>query len=189
MIASRVNKVWSEAFAAQPNVTVRDLTALYPEMDIDVLDEQKALLEHHRIIFQFPFYWYSSPAILKQWQDLVLLPGFAYAGAHKLEGKEFMVVTSVGSPESDYRAGGHNNFSIDELLRPFQQTVNYCRGKYLSPYYFFRAIAADDDEIADGTRAMLAHALKGDIDPERDHENFTIDTMRKMFARATEAAE
>jgi len=37
--------------------------------------------------------------------------------------------------------------------------------------------------------AMLAHAFKGDIDPERDHENFTIDTMRKMFARATEAAE
>jgi len=30
------------------------------------------------IVFHHPFYWYSSPAILKEWQDLVLEYGFAY---------------------------------------------------------------------------------------------------------------
>lgn len=140
---SRVNSVWAEAFAAQTDVTVRDLSALYPEMDIDVIAEQQLLLDHDRIIFQFPFYWYSSPAVLKQWQDLVLTPGFAYAGAHELEGKEFMVVTSIGGT---------------------------------------------DDEIAQATAAMLRHALDIDIDPERDHEAFTLESMQKMFARATAEA-
>lgn len=187
---SRVNSVWAEAFAAQTDVTVRDLSALYPEMDIDVIAEQQQLLDHDRIIFQFPFYWYSSPAILKQWQDLVLTPGFAYAGTHELAGKEFMVVTSIGGTDDDYRAGGHNHYSVDELLRPFQQTVNYCHGRYLTPFCFFRSIAAEDDEIALATADMLRHALDIDINPERDHEAFTLESMQKMFARATaEAAE
>lgn len=187
MNISRVNRAWAEAFSGRPDVTVRDLSALYPEMEIDVIAEQSLLLQHERVIFQFPLYWYSSPAILKQWQDLVLAPGFAYAGAHRLEGMEFMVVTSVGATEKDYRAGGHNHFSIDELLRPFQQTVNYCRGRYLTPFCFYRAIAAESDEIDASSRAMLAHALQTDIDPERDHEEFTDESMKKLFTRAIES--
>lgn len=189
MAFSRVNRVWAEAFEGQSDVIVHDLIALYPEMDIDVLAEQSLLLQHDRIIFQFPLYWYASPAILKQWQDLVLAPGFAYAGAHKLEGKEFMVVTSIGGTEEDYRAGGHNHFSIDELLRPLQQTVNYCRGRYLTPFCFYRAIAAESNEIGASTREMLVHALQTDVNPERDHEAFTDESMKKMFARATESVE
>lgn len=189
MDISRVNTAWAKAFASCPDVTVRDLTELYPEMDIDVIEEQKLLLEHDRIVFQFPLYWYSSPAVLKQWQDLVLLPGFAYAGAHRLEGKEFMVATSIGGTEEDYRAGGHNHFSVDELLRPFQQTVNYCRGRYLTPFLFYRSIAEEDEAIEKSCRALLAHALDLDIDPERDHKQFTLESMQKMFARLTEAAE
>ena len=40
--------------------------------------EQELLLEHDVIVFQHPFYWYSTPAILKEWQDLVLEHGWAY---------------------------------------------------------------------------------------------------------------
>jgi glutathione-regulated potassium-efflux system ancillary protein KefG len=189
MEISRVNTTWAAAFAECPDVTVRDLTALYPEFDIDVIEEQKLLLEHDRIIFQFPFYWYSSPAILKHWQDLVLAQGFAYAGAHRLEGKEFMVATSIGAKDSDYRAGGHNHFSVDELLRPFQQTVNYIRGRYLTPFLFYRSIAAEDSELQQSTRDLLKHALDMDIDPERDHEVFTQQSLKKLFARLSQAAE
>lgn len=187
---SRVNRAWAEAFATQPDVTVHDLSAVYPEMDIDVLAEQQLLLDHDRIIMQFPLYWYSSPAILKLWQDLVLSTGFAYAGAHKLAGKEFMVATSIGAKEEDYRAGGHNHFSVDELLRPFEQMVNYCRGRYLTPFLFYRSIAADDAEVEQSARDLLRHALNVDIDPERDHETFTQFSIQKMFERiSADAAE
>lgn len=184
---SRVNAAWARAFAACPDVTVRDLAAEYPEMDIDVIAEQQLLLDHDRIVFQFPLYWYSSPAILKQWQDLVLLPGFAYAGAHRLAGKEMMVITSIGATEEDYRAGGHNRFSVDELLRPFEQTASYCHCTYRTPWCLYRSIAIDDAEILAGIPAMLNHVLEPDIDPERDHEAFTQESLGKMMARLSEA--
>lgn len=38
--------------------------------------EQQLLLEHDIIVFQH-FYWYSCPAILKEWMDRVLEYGFA----------------------------------------------------------------------------------------------------------------
>lgn len=182
--SSRVNRAWVAALAAQANVSIRDLTALYPDMEIDILEEQTALLEHERVILQFPLYWYSCPAILKQWMDLVLQPGFAYAvGGDKLHGQEWMVLTSVGSQAEGYRAGRHGNFSVDELLRPFQQTVNYIGAKYLTPHCFYRSIIATDDEIAEGTAAMLRYVLNDDIDSKRDHDAFVVDSMNALFAR------
>ena len=49
-----------------PDVEVRDLYELYPDFTIDVEAEQQALLRHERIVLQFPFYWYSAPAMMKQ---------------------------------------------------------------------------------------------------------------------------
>lgn len=66
------------------NITVRHLESLYPDFKIDVPKEQALLKEHDRIIFQFPLYWYSSPALLKKWQDDVLTDGFAYGKKGKL---------------------------------------------------------------------------------------------------------
>jgi glutathione-regulated potassium-efflux system ancillary protein KefG len=184
---SRINKAWVEALKKQPNVTLVDLTARYPDQHIDILAEQALLLEHDRIVLQFPLYWYSSPPILKSWIDAVLQPGFAYAvGGDKLRGKEWMVSTSVGSTEDGYRAGGHNHFTVDELLRPFQQTVNYTGGIYRSPFLFYRAMLVTDSEIEEGTQRMLKHVLKGNINPEHEHEKFVIDSLNAIFQRADE---
>jgi len=118
----------------------------------------------------------------------VLQPGFAYAvGGDKLHGKEWMISTSIGSTEDGYRAGGHNHYSVDELLRPFQQTVRYTGGIYRTPFCFYRALLASDPEIAQGTERMLAHVLRQDIDPTREHEHFVIDSLNAVFARADEA--
>jgi glutathione-regulated potassium-efflux system ancillary protein KefG len=187
---SRVNKAWVEALRKIPDVTINDLTAKYPDIqNIDILEEQALLLAHDRYVLQFPLYWYSCPAILKQWIDLVLQPGFAYAvGGDKLHGKEWMVSTSVGSTEDGYRAGGHNHFSVDELLRPFQQTVNYTGGIYRSPFCFYRAMLVTDAEIAEGTQRMLKHVLRSNINPEREHEQFVIDSLNAIFSRADEDA-
>jgi len=59
-------------------VTWHHLEAVYPDGQVDREAEQQQLLQYDRIIFQFPFYWYSSPALLKQWQDVVLTDDFAY---------------------------------------------------------------------------------------------------------------
>lgn len=133
---SRANKKIIEAISDLGNVTIHDLYKEYPDFEIDVKREQKLLVESDLIVFQFPFYWYSSPALLKEWQDKVLEHGFAYGSTGKaLHGKYFLVSVTIGGPQEAYIAGGWNNFSINEFLKPFQQTANLCGMNYLSPLF------------------------------------------------------
>lgn len=80
-------------------MTVHDLYGTYPNFTIDVEKEQQLLLELERIVFQFPMYWYSSPALLKQWEDDVLALGWAYGtGGTKSYGKELLLAISTAFP-------------------------------------------------------------------------------------------
>ncbi|MFJ5624710.1 NAD(P)H-dependent oxidoreductase [Peribacillus loiseleuriae] len=45
----------------------------------DIQEEQEKLLWANFIIFQFPLWWYSVPAILKGWSDRVFASGFVYS--------------------------------------------------------------------------------------------------------------
>uniref|UniRef100_A0A8C0J6S0 N-ribosyldihydronicotinamide:quinone dehydrogenase 2 n=1 Tax=Chelonoidis abingdonii TaxID=106734 RepID=A0A8C0J6S0_CHEAB len=44
----------------------------------DLIEEQKKVQEAKLVIFQFPLYWFSMPAIMKDWTDRVLVQGFAH---------------------------------------------------------------------------------------------------------------
>jgi glutathione-regulated potassium-efflux system ancillary protein KefG len=133
---SRGNKTLCDALKDFPNSTVRDLYAEYPNFKIDAKKEQRLLLENDLIVFQHPFYWYSSPSLLKEWQDRVLEQGFAFPPGvgDKLNGKIWWTVLTTGGPQDAYRSGGFNSYTISELLRPFQQTANLCGMKWLPPY-------------------------------------------------------
>ena len=69
---SEANRPIADAIAGIEGVTLVDLYAEYPDFQIDIDLEQQRLLAHDVIVFQHPLYWYSTPAILKEWQDLVL---------------------------------------------------------------------------------------------------------------------
>ena len=85
-------------------MTIHDLYEVYPTLSIDVKREQALLLEHDVIVFQHPFYWYSCPAILKEWQDLVLEHGWAYGvGGTQLRGKITLNAITTGGPAHAYR--------------------------------------------------------------------------------------
>jgi glutathione-regulated potassium-efflux system ancillary protein KefG len=116
-------------------ITFRDLYQIYPDFDIDVKKEQALLLAHDIIIWQHPFYWYSCPPLLKQWEDLVLEHGWAYGtGGDKLAGKWiFNAITSGGSKQM-YSSSGRNRFTIRTLLAPFDQTAHLCHMKYMPPF-------------------------------------------------------
>jgi putative NADPH-quinone reductase len=108
---SQTNRYLLEAVRNLENVTINDLYEEYPDFDIDVRREQGLLLAHDVIVFQHPFYWYSTPALLKQWLDLVLEYGFAYGrGGTRLQGKAFLTATTAGGPEDAYRREGYNYF-------------------------------------------------------------------------------
>lgn len=132
---SRVNRQLLQAIRTMDSVTIRDLYEHYPNFHINVKAEQALLLAHDIIVFQHPFYWYSSPAILKEWQDLVLEHGFAYG--HKgtaLRGKKFLSAITTGGSQQAYCRQGHNYFTLRELLTPFEQTARLCGMDYLPPF-------------------------------------------------------
>ena len=132
---SRVNRRLVAAIEGIEGVRVRDLYAEYPDLDIDVEREKELLVEHDVLVWQHPFYWYSTPAILKEWQDLVLEFGWAYGpGGTALEGKSFLQVITTGGREENYQPEGFNRYRITELLAPIHQTVRLCHMNAFPPF-------------------------------------------------------
>jgi len=138
LAASKANAPLVDAIRDLPDVEIRHLEALYPDGLIDVGGEQAAALRAARIVFQFPFFWYSTPPMLKRWQDDVLAFGWAYGpGGTMLKGKVLQLVVTTGGPEASYRVGGYNLFAVKDLLRPFEVTAHLCAMPYAEPLVLY----------------------------------------------------
>ncbi|MFC1851839.1 NAD(P)H-dependent oxidoreductase [candidate division CSSED10-310 bacterium] len=145
---SRVNKVLIEAVMEVEGVTVHDLYEEYPDFAIDVKKEQSLLLAHSFILFHHPLFWYSTPALLKEWQDLVLQHGWAYGhDGTALRGKKFFAVLTTGGSESAYQKEGYNRFTIRELLAPIEQTWYLCGIEFLPPFVVHGTLNMKKEEI------------------------------------------
>lgn len=79
------------------------------------------------LIFQFPFWWFGMPAILKGWIDRVFAIGRAYGGGRwfdsgMLSGKRALLSLTVGGDASVYSdIGAHG--PIEAILRPIQHGI------------------------------------------------------------------
>jgi len=139
---SRNNKKMIAAARAMAdmNVQVRDLYELYPKFDVHVKREQSLLEAADVILLQHPFYWYSIPALMKQYLDTVFSYGWAYGKkSGVLKDKCFLnVITTNGTRES-YRTGGHNRFDLAAFLVPFSQLAYVCKMHYLPPFVLFES--------------------------------------------------
>lgn len=159
---SVVDKIWMNRLERESDITVHDLYGTYPDGDIDVRKEQRLLLEHDRIVFQFPMYWYSSPSLLKQWEDDVLTHGWAYgSGGTKLYGKELILAISIGAQESVYQAGGAFDFTISELTRPFQATAHLIGMRFLPIFKQYGSLYLSK-ENAQNSAEELVNYLKAE---------------------------
>ena len=146
---SRVNMHLAESVKNLEGVAFHDLYQIYPDLQIDVKREQEMLEQHDIIIFHHPFFWYSTPAILKEWQDLVLEHGWAYGSqGNALKGKLFMNVITTGGPEIAYHSEGRNHFTIRQLLAPIEQTANLCKMIFLPPFIVHGTHAITPEEIS-----------------------------------------
>ncbi|HYZ30712.1 MAG TPA: NAD(P)H-dependent oxidoreductase [Crenalkalicoccus sp.] len=146
---SRANAALRRAAAGLDEVTLHDLYEAYPDFTIDVEHEQSLLLGHDVIVFQHPIYWYSCPAILKEWMDLVLEHGFAYgSGGTALAGKALLSAVTAGGPAEAYGPEGANRYQVQEFLRPFEQTARLCHMRWLPPFIVYGAHLVDEAGLA-----------------------------------------
>ncbi len=124
----------------------------------DVSTEQEKLLWADVVIFQFPLWWFSMPAILKGWIDRVYAYGFAYGvggsegkqwdryGEGTLKGRRAMLVVTLGGREPQYSIRGVNG-SIDDLLFPINHGVLYYPGMtVLPPLVVYQARRIQEEE-------------------------------------------
>ncbi|GGA71723.1 hypothetical protein GCM10011369_11900 [Neiella marina] len=135
--SSYTNKVILQQLSNEiTDVEIRRLDMLYPDYQIDVAAEQQALQQADVIVLQFPFYWYSVPALLKKWIDDVFSFNFAYGPeGDKLKGKDFILSFTIGGPEEAYTPTGYNHFRIEELMKPLEQTAYLAKMNYQAPIY------------------------------------------------------
>jgi glutathione-regulated potassium-efflux system ancillary protein KefG len=187
---SRVNVRLVDAIRDLPGVTIRDLYEDYPTLSINVKREQADLLAHDVIVFQHPFYWYSTPALLKEWQDLVLEHGWAYGvGGTHLRGKITFNAITTGGPATAYQRGGYNRFSVRELLAPWDQTAYLCGMRYLAPFAVHAALKFTGDADVDADKAAyrrLIEALRDervDIEAAARAENLAVELDRVLAPR------
>jgi glutathione-regulated potassium-efflux system ancillary protein KefG len=158
---SRVHAAMLEHIQKTGDFTINDLYQQYPYFDIDVTREQQLLLTHDIFVFQHPFYWYSVPAIIKQWQDLVLEHGWAYGRkGHMLEGKKIFHALTTGGRADSYRKDGYSAYSIQDFLRPFERTAKLCRMEYWPPYVVHGTHRMNENDI-DLQAAHYASLLSG----------------------------
>ena len=163
---SEVNVELLAAAQQIPGVTIVELYREYCTLQIDIDREQQRLLAHDIIVFMFPMYWYSTPPLLKEWQDLVLEYGFAYGPEGvALHGKTFLCALTAGGPQSAYCEQGYNKCSLRELLRPLEQTADLCGMQVLAPFALFGSrTAVEEDRLhchVDEWRLVL-EALRDD---------------------------
>jgi glutathione-regulated potassium-efflux system ancillary protein KefG len=145
---SRVNMILADGLEKIENVTFHNLYEAYPDFDIDVKEEQALLEKNDIVIMMHPFFWYSTPAILKEWQDLVLQHNWAYGHkGNKLKGKIFFNVLTTGGKEEAYQKDGYNRFTIRELLVPIEQTARLCKMIYLPPFTVHGTHSITHDEV------------------------------------------
>ena len=143
---SEANEPLFDVARKMPEITTVDLYAEYPDFYIDIDREQDRLQCHDVIVFQHPLYWYSIPALLKEWFDLVLEHGFAYGhDGTALTDKIALNVVTTGANREAYTSMGSNGAELRELFLPIQKSIELCHMHYLPPFALFGAGRATEE--------------------------------------------
>lgn len=146
---SRVNRQLITYVNDIEGVTFHDLYEVYPDFHIHVAREQKMLVGHDIIVFHHPLFWFSVPALLKEWMDLVLEHMWAYGRKGRaLKGKKLLSVITTGGRESLFREKGYNRHTMAEFLYPIGQTAHVCGMEYLPPFVVHGTHTITKEEIA-----------------------------------------
>ncbi len=169
---SKINMALRKAVEDLEGVTVNDLYENYPDFMIDVKREQELCKEHDIILFQYPFYWFQPPSIVKEWLDLVLAHGWAYGMEGKaLEGKLFVQAISAGGDDSAYQSNGSNQFTIKELNAAYIGIASLCKMDWIPPFTVLgihRGLPNDKIRFhAENYRRFVVALREGNLDIEK----------------------
>jgi len=139
-----------------------------PDIEAEMIKVAQADL----IIFHFPLWWASVPAILKGWFDRVFAMGFAWNAEARystglLRGKRALLVTTAGDPASYYQTDGMHRATVEQHLYGLaHNTLAFCGLDVLQSVVVSNATAASDTELAEDVKAyaQLLQTLEQETD-------------------------
>lgn len=107
----------------------------------DIKDEIEKIKWADMIIFQFPVWWTSLPAILKGWFDRVFLPGVVHNIAEGklydtglLKGKKAMLSFTTGATRDVYSADGPHG-DLEEIFKFITHNILELTGLEVLPSF------------------------------------------------------
>jgi NAD(P)H dehydrogenase (quinone) len=129
----------------------------------DIAGEQAKLTRADFVIFQFPVWWFSMPAILKGWADRVFARGFAYLPGRKYDtgmfrGKLAVIAATTGTSSDTYAPDGIDGDILTVLWPIHNGLLRYTGFDVLPPYVAFmpaRENEAMRNRQLDGWRQRL----------------------------------
>ena len=91
----------------------------------DIEEEMSKVEWCELMVWVFPLWWFSVPAILKGWVDRIFAMGRFYGGGRiystgVFRGKRALLCLTTGGPAESYGRGGFNG-DIHGILRPIQR--------------------------------------------------------------------
>jgi NAD(P)H dehydrogenase (quinone) len=131
----------------------------------DIQAEIAKVMAADLLVFTFPVFWFSVPAILKGWIDRVFVSGPFYGGrriygAGGLAGKRALAAFSLGGREHMFGPGSIHGELETGMLRHFLQgTLGYVGLEVLEPYVAYHAPyldAAGRQGLLDGLAGHVA---------------------------------
>ncbi|NDZ17655.1 NAD(P)H dehydrogenase [Variovorax sp. WS11] len=105
----------------------------------DIQAELDKLVAADLVIFSFPIFWFSTPAILKGWIDRVLVSGRCYGGMRfydrgGLAGKKALVALTLGGQSHMFEPDGVHG-PLEEMLKHLLRgTLGYVGFDVLQPF-------------------------------------------------------
>ena len=150
LAASRANRALLAGLNDLPGLDVAELYALYPDGQIDVGVERERVLRAGRLVLQFPLYWYSTPPLLKQWEDAVLTRLFSLEPdiAASTAGLPVLAAATTGGVSGSYQPGGATGMTMDELFAPLRATARKCGWLWQAPFALHDVRNLDDAALA-----------------------------------------
>jgi len=119
----------------------------------DIRAELDALLAADLVVFQFPLWWFSMPAILKGWFDRVFVSGAVYGRQYlfergKLRGKRALLSITTGGPEAAFGPSSLNGDILDILMPIHRGILGLTGMTVLPPFvaYFVPYLGAERRE-------------------------------------------
>ncbi|AOH87236.1 NAD(P)H dehydrogenase (plasmid) [Sphingomonas panacis] len=152
----------------------------------EITEEIAKVLAADLLIFTFPIFWFSLPAILKGWIDRVWISGPFYGGRRiygsgGLRGKRALAVFSLGGREHMFGPGSLHGELETGLLRHFLQgTLGYTGLEVIAPFTAYHVPYLSQNERAGMLEQLRRYVADLDSHPVLPMPN--LDAFDASFA-------